>query len=67
MIEMAETASVTADSVQRPGEDEAASSQSETSLHTKSTENLIPNKQSVSKLYYIIHWSYNRYRVYNTE
>ena len=46
MIEMAETASVTGGSVKRSGEEEAASSHSETSLH-KSTENLIPNPPSV--------------------
>ena len=48
MIEMAETASVTADSVKRSNQDDGASSPSETSLTTKSTENLIPDTSSVS-------------------
>lgn len=49
MIEMAETASVTGDSVKQSNQlqDDAASSPSETSLTTKSTENLIPDTSSV--------------------
>ncbi len=47
MIEMAETASVTGDSVKQSNQDDAASSPSETSLTTKSTENLIPDASSV--------------------
>ena len=54
MIEMAETASVTADSVKQSNQDDAASSPSETSLTTKSTENLIPDTSSVSE-YHKIH------------
>ena len=46
MIEMAETASVSGGSCKRSNQEEAVSSQSETSL-TKSTENLIPDAQSV--------------------
>lgn len=46
MIEMAETASVTAGSHKRSSQEEAGSSQSETSL-TKSTENLIQDTPSV--------------------
>jgi hypothetical protein len=47
MIEMAETASVTGDSVKQSNQDDTASSPSETSLTTKSTENLIPDASSV--------------------
>lgn len=48
MIEIAETASVTAESVKQSNQDDAASSPSESSLTTKSTENLIPDTSSVS-------------------
>ena len=47
MIEMAETASATGDSVKQSNQDDAASSPSETSLTTTSTENLIPDTSSV--------------------
>ena len=55
MIEMAETASMKAGSLKRSSQEEATSSQSETSL-TKSTENLIPNSPSVS-LQKVTHFS----------
>lgn len=47
MIEMAETASLNAASVRQSSQGEVSPA-SETSLHTKSTEKLIPNVPSVS-------------------
>lgn len=48
MIEMAETASVAADSAKKPNQDDAVSSPSETLLKTKSTDNLILDTSLVS-------------------